>query len=166
MALVSEGFELIVTVSDTSGSKTRKTYILTAGDFATAQTDSALILTALGNITKGVISSYQIKETFYEDALVLPTVPIAQNAEKAIMSGQLAGTPDSAPVSVPAPIEAIFGAATGPANNQVTYAAQVQAYMGIFEVGGLATVSGGQTFIAGAGQFLGGYRSTVSSRNP
>lgn len=165
MALVSDGFELSVTLVDKSATKSTLSYALTATLIADAVTDAAVILAALNDMTDSVVSQYRISEVFIEDALALPAT--AQNAEKASITLQSTVANKKVNVRVPAPPDAIMVSTSGPGNNQVNVSnAAVLAYADIFTAGGQATISDGDTVAATPGSVLSGRRVTVGSRNP
>lgn len=167
MALVSDGFELTVNLTDTSGSVSTLSYSLTAGDYATALTDSAVILSALNDMTNATISGYRVVEKFVENAFTLPAN--AENAIKAEINAFVAGAgTKKATFRVPAPPVAIFVSGSGEGFNIVdTSNAEVLAYTALFVTGGEATISDGESLVAPASNAINkGRRVSVYSRNP
>jgi len=166
MALVSTGWRLTVSVADTSGSISTLTYELNAADEVTATADAATIITNLTAITKSTIISYVLGEVFAENAVTLPAD--AENAIKASISVYLEGLGQKrANIKIPAPVNAIFTAATGPGFNVVSgTAAAVTNYINLFKTtGGVATISDGET-VRDLNNFAGGKRISRGSQNP
>lgn len=168
MALVTDGFELTVSLIDTSGSVSTLSYQLTSADYATALTDAGTIITALDDVTNSTVSNYRVVERFVENAFTLPAN--AENAIKAEINAFIDGEgTKKATFRIPAPANAIFVAANGEGYNIVdTSNAEVLAYTGIFEVGtGEASISDGEFLVAPVSQAINkGRRVSVYSRNP
>ena len=148
MALVTKGhasgFWLTVSLTDTQRDVSTKTYELTSADYATAVTDTATILAALGNMSKSVISGYAISIRYEEDAFAYPA--LADNAIKARLSFQLTDRIDQETHDIPAPKDEIFVAPAGPNNKVVDITdAAVIAYAQLFQAGGEALISDGET---------------------
>lgn len=145
MALVSDGFELVVTLVDSGDNKSNKRYILNAADAATAATDAGTIMTRLTAITNAVIGGYGLTEKFVEDAFVYPTDIEIEN--RALVIGRIDGEPSKTwTETIPAPIVGIFVAPSGPSRNEIdiTNTALVT-YMGTFNATqALAEVSDGE----------------------
>lgn len=167
MALVADGFELTVNLTDTSGSVSTLTYVLTAADHATALTDSTTIITALNAVTNATISGYRVVDKFTENAFTLPAN--AENAIKAEINAFVdGGGTKKATFRIPSPPAAIFVSGSGEGFNIVdTGNAEVLAYTALFSVGGEATISDGESLVAPASNAINkGRRVSVYSRNP
>lgn len=166
MALVSDGWRLTVSLADTSGSISTLTYELTSADVVEATAATTTILAALNAITKSSVVSYVLGEVYAEDAVTLPAD--AENAIKASISVYLEGLGQKrANIKIPAPVNAIFTAATGPGFNVVSgSAASVTGYIDLFETtAGVATISDGET-VRDTNNFAGGKRISRGSQNP
>jgi len=166
MALVSQGYRLVVSLTDTSSSVSTLTFELSSPDALTAATDAATVLTALGDMTDSVVSSYSINEVFAENALTLPANAI--NAIKASMSVYLEGAGQKrGNLKIPAPKTGIFVSASGPNNNVVDDTdPAVIAYIDLYQTtGGILTLSDGET-VRDADWWAGGKRISRGSQNP
>lgn len=166
MALVQDGYRMVVTVYDTSGSPATLSYDMTSADDAAAATDAATILAALTAATKSTIGQYTYGPKFVEDALTLPAD--AENVIKASISAYIDGLGNKrANIKIPAPVNAMFTATSGPGFNVVSgSAAAVTGYLDLFETtGGVATISDGET-LRDTQNFAGGKRISRASQNP
>jgi|GEM_PF-6180509 len=65
MDFISRGFELSVSLIDTGGKTTSKSYNLRATDYEDVQRDSDTIINKLDEVTDAIIVSYKISEVFY-----------------------------------------------------------------------------------------------------
>lgn len=147
MALVprgnASGFFLDVTLVDTQGDKSSKTYELTSGNQADALLDAGVILSALDGVSGSVVSSYRVALVFDEDAFAFPTG--ADNGVRARLTYQLANRSEKATEDIPAPLEGIFSAPSGPNNNVVdTLDPAVVAYVQLYQSGNEALISDGE----------------------
>lgn len=164
MALVTDGWELTIQLADTSGSISSLTYNLIAADQAAATTATADIIAALNAVTDSVIANYRLAEVFVEDAFALPAD--AENRIKASMTVTLAGLGQKkAVIRIPAPVDGVFVAPTGPGYDEVDgSAAIVQTYVDLFKADptGVATLSDGEH--VSADTTINGARTTQTSR--
>lgn len=144
MAKVSTGFTLSVTLIDSGGNTAVREYALTAADAAAAATASATIMAALDAVTDAEIKSYSIRETFIEDALVLPATAEVENLAEIVL--QIDGNPlKKANISIPAPNAGIFVGAVGPNRNTVDPGdTALVTYATIWVTGQQATLSDGE----------------------
>lgn len=164
MALVSQGFVLVHTYRDTSGSSSPIETPLQGADYATATANAATVLAVWGAMTDAVLGGYAVKEVFEEDALVLPAN--AENVIKAQLTMQLKDTTDTARVKIPAPTIGIFGATTGAGYNQVPISTAVTNLVNLYVDGNQATISNGRNTIAPPQGYIGGKRISRGSTNP
>jgi len=146
MALVSQGFTLVVTLADTGDNRTNRTYDLVEAAYADASTDAAALVALLAAITDAAIVGYSLQQKFLENAFALPGAAEVEN--QAFFAGKINGDPtDSAILSVPAPSAAIFTAASGPGYNIVDMGnTDVGAFIALFDTGGTAQLSDGETW--------------------
>jgi len=146
MALVSTGFELVVTLADTGDNRTTRTYDLVEAAYADAAADGAALVALLAAITDATVVGYGLKQKFLENAFALPGNAEVEN--QAFFAGKINGDPtDSATLSVPAPSNAIMTAASGPGYNIVDMGnTDVQAFVAVFDTGGTAQLSDGETW--------------------
>lgn len=151
MALVTEGFEVSVTLADNGGNRSTLRYVCDPAnvtDFATAQTARLSIVTALGNISESTIVGTALVETQYEDAIVYPPANV-ENENKASITYQILGKNKKGNLKIPAPEPAIFvGSSEASANQVNTQNALVTAYMGNFQAAGYFLVSDGEKVAA------------------
>lgn len=170
MALVTEGFEISVTLADNGNNRSTLTYICDPAnvpDFATAQTARTSIIAALNGISQSVVVGSSLKEVQFEDAIVYPASGV-ENEDKASLTVQIEGQNKRANLKVPAPTPTIFVAASGEGANIVNNTnALVTTYLGNFLSAGYFTISDGEK-IAGdpapAG-LLRGKRITAKNNN-
>lgn len=146
MALATDGYWLTVSLVDNGGNVSTLRYELTSADAATAVTDAATIIAALDAVTNAVISNYSWGERFAENAFAYPAAGI-ENEDKASVTVLLDGAgAKKANFKIPAPVIGVFMGATGPSANEVDVLdAALVTYGGIFEAGGEAYISDGET---------------------
>lgn len=152
MALVLVGYRVIVELTDTQGDVTTRTYDTTATDFDEATTAATAIQAALAAVTGSVISGYTVGERYAENALTYPTG--ANNVNTLIVSAKIVGMPyKSGTITIPAPLDAIFEAATGPGNKVArTQSTPLSTYLDLFASTGPAFVSDGEKWIRTSAQ--------------
>ena len=156
MSINSTGFFLTATVVDQGGNQATLRYELVAADFAAAETAAAGILTFLDAVSGAQVVSYRVGEAFAENADFYGAGEIeniAQITSKLVTDGKTAN------IKIPAPLDGVFVAASGPDYNVVDPAdAAVINYVSIWEAGsGYATLSDGESVrdSATAGNFYG-----------
>lgn len=145
MALVAGGFTLLITVVDSAGDKTTRSYQLTAATAADAATEGAALVALFDPLTEGVISRYAISQQFIEDAFAYPAGGVEVENTAQIL-GRIDGDPTkTASFNIPAAAGGIFVATTGPNRNVVDMAdAAVVAFLAEFATGGTALISDGE----------------------
>lgn len=147
MALTSQGFFASFTLRDTGGNASVITYNLTAATIAAAVTDAATIAGLLAAVTEATIEKYSVGENYVEDAFSYPAD--ASNWNKASMKVALSTAGKYANLTIPAPVDGIFTAASGPGYDVVDASdAALLAYVAIFQSGGQATISDGEVVAA------------------
>lgn len=146
MALVAAFFELVVAFKDTGNDTVTRTYRLNEAAYADAAPDAAALVAAVQAMTDCVVSGYSLNHRFIENALTLPAA--AQNENQALFSGLIVGDPtDSAIASIPGIKSSLMSGATGKANNIVNMVSPtVIAFVGLFDVGGTASLSDGENW--------------------
>lgn len=149
MAVVQQAWRLVVSLVDTGGNKTSKTYELTAtdtgDDISAVRTAASDIIAKLLAVTDAKMVNYQIAAVYVEDALTLPTgAEIEDNLQ---ISAKIAGIPNkSAVFEIPAPKSTLWQAPTGPGWNQPDFSVTALGnYINEFIVGGNATISDGES---------------------
>ncbi len=151
MALVSQGFRAVLTLGDKYGNTTDVSYKLTSANYTAAVADTAAIVTALLNMSDAVLLGDQITQVFVEDTVVLPTVT-ATIADKMVATTLIAGSgTKKGNWVVPMPGDSIMSS-----NSLILTNAAVIAYQALYQTGGKATLSDGET----AGTLLRGKRTT------
>lgn len=148
MAFVTAGYRATVTLMDTAGDKTVLPFELNSATIVAANIDLAAIIGSLGVLSNAVITQYTMQEVYLNDAVVYPTGAEIEN--EAFFSGQIVGRPNrSGNFRIPAPVDAMFVALTGPNYNIVdmTYAALLT-YLGYFNDTGPVKVSDGEYLVA------------------
>jgi len=147
MALVTEGFEVTITVADNGDNRSTLTYVCDPAnvpDFATAQTARLAVITALNGVTDAVIVGTTLKEVQYEDAIVLPAA-LVENENKASVTVQILGQNKKANIKIPAATPTIFNGASGASANQIDVTdALLISYVAMFRAAGYFTLSDGE----------------------
>ena len=148
MAITSVGWELTVTMVDSSGVNTSaKQYDLVAIDGTAAAAAAAAVLAALAGVSDAAIKGYTIAERFAETGVF--TLPVdAEIENQALLVGRLDGNPfKKVTMTIPAPKIGIFVSSTGANRNVVDLLdAEVVAYRALFQApGNVATISDGET---------------------
>jgi hypothetical protein len=166
MALVENGFELVVNLADNGGKPYgTKTYDLVDDDPTTVGAVATSIMGKLTAVTDSVIASYSINQKFINDALSLPAAGV-QNENQAIVTCPIVGQPNkSAAITIPAAKIGIFTNTSGKGANIVDMGdAALLSYLGIFDPtgGNEAYISDGEQIVAAAG---GGHRRHVKNSN-
>jgi hypothetical protein len=151
LALVSDGFEVVVSFAETSGKTVDRTYkagvsITTYAELAAAW---ALALGKVVAVSDSVIATYVYKHIFVEDALVLPAA--AENNNTALLSGKIIGQPrKSGTVTIPAVKPGLMVSPTGKGYDVVdTGDAVVIAFVNMFDsaiADGDWTISDGESW--------------------
>ncbi len=163
MAWQEQGFVLDVRQVDAGANEVRKTYVMTAALHATALTDALTIINALEAASALSSKTYTIRQVFINDAFALPTAGVQAEA-KAV----LVGADDAVPsklhrTEISGPEEAVFIATQGTGANIVDIAATiVKDYWNLFENGGEATLSDGESVETDG--LLEGYRRTAAKK--
>jgi len=147
MALVSDGFQLNVTMLDTAGDTTILGFALNSATAAAAATDAGLILASLALLSDAVVSAYSVGEKFIESALVYPVD--AEVEDEAFFVGKIIGFPNkSGNFRIPAPVDAMFVSPTGPGHNIVNMAyGALATYLTYFDGSGPILVSDGESLV-------------------
>jgi len=119
MALVAGRFTVLITVSDSAGDLTTRTYELVAATAAQAAIDAAALVALFAVLTEGVITRYSVSQRFIEDAFAYPAGGVEVENTASIL-GRIDGDPTkSAVFSIPAAAGGIFVGTTGPNRNIV-----------------------------------------------
>jgi len=164
MALTSVGWRLTVQFLDKGENSTTMLFDLTAADETEADTDIATILAAYAAVGSLLVTGYHKSEVFEETGtLVIPTAADAQSEVDAKISVYIAGAGSKkATVRIPGPTAANVMVSTSGKNANIVDmgAAGVIAWLGLFQTGGVATVSDGET----AGLGIEGIRVTKAKR--
>lgn len=161
MALVSQGWELVVTLMDSGLNRSTKTFELNNPADATAAAAAAsTLLTRLNAVTDAEIVGYRLAEVFAEDAVSTPGASVQLEAQALITVGLASSPLKTASIVIPAPNAGIFQAATGAGQNIVDLTdSALVTYLNSFATGGLALVSDGEE--VETNDFRRGIRRTV-----
>lgn len=145
MALTSVGFFLSVQLVDGGDNTSVLRYELTAADYATAVTDTAIVLAALQAVTDGVVRKYSINHVYGEAAFSFPAATV-QVENKASITVLLEGNDNKkANIKIPAPVIGIFVDTTGGGSNVVDLSdAALLAYFALFQTGNECLLSDGE----------------------
>lgn len=158
MALTAGRWFSVFKLTETSGRSTQVRIEQSApADDAAARASGAAMATDLAAITNCAIESYFTYQEFVEDAFSLPAGAEIEN--QALLQLSIDGEPTkTATVRVPAPVDGIFAAASGPNFDVVdTTDADLTAFVANFTTEALFYVSDGEQ----ADALLGGHRRHV-----
>lgn len=146
MALVSNGWQISVALTDLGANVSKVTFY---GPFATAaeaETGRAALATALNAVTKSLISQMVVSEVFLEDTAVVGT---GENENQAIVVCRLDPIANGKTVNVRIinPEDTLFVAASGAGYNEIDpNDAALLAYLELFTVtDGSFTLSDGES---------------------
>lgn len=142
MALVTDGWEQVLTFVDNGGNETTRRHELRATSYAQAQTMANAIADAYRGLSDCAIKQSLISERFVEDAFVFPAAGV-QMENQILLSFQVQDKPNkSATWTVPGPKQSAFIFTSGPGANLVnTSAAIVGAFVDLFKSTGAASSS-------------------------
>lgn len=126
MALVSDGFNLVIRLRDSGDNITTRTLEMTAATFAAAETDAAALVAQYNALTDAEIIGYTVSARFVENAPVIPAAGIQiENTAEIVVNIEGSAT-KKATFNVPAPAVAddgtgtfFFAGTTGPNSNVV-----------------------------------------------
>lgn len=169
MALVVEGFEILLTAVDNGGNIVRKTYVCNPAlvtNITEAQTARTALITQFNANSQLVITGTRLTEVQFEDSIVYPASNV-EAEDKASITTQILGKNKKANIKIPAPNPAIFVGTSGSAANQINVQdAVLQGYLGMYDgATGYFTLSDGEvidTTINGTGAVVG---KRVSAKN-
>jgi len=169
MALITEGFEIVLTAIDNGGNTVKKTYVCNPAlvtNITEAQTARLALVTQFEANSQLEITGTRLTETQFEDAIVYPPSNV-EAEDKASITTQIAGKNKKANVKIPAPNPAIFVGLSGSAANQINVQdAVLQGYLAMYDgTTGYFTLSDGETIdttINGTGAVVG---KRVSAKN-
>lgn len=132
MALVSQGFQASIKLVDAGGNETVLRPDVEGATFATALSNTQAIVTALDALTDALISGYSVTEKYAEDTSQYGAAGSeVENIAQIVTPLETAGK--YATFKVPAPVDALFVATTGPDRNKVnTSYAALLTYLGLF----------------------------------
>lgn len=152
MAIVQLKWVAEVGIADNSGDIAPRFYeapFAAFADFDAFVLSFNSLLTALNNMTAGVVASYRLTAAYVEDALTLPLSGV-ENENQAFLSGKIDGDPtDSGTQSIPAADPAIFVATSGPGANVVDVTdGAVTTWIAFFDATGPWTISDGENWDA------------------
>lgn len=150
MGLVTQGWELSVTIADNGANTTTLQFKLRSADAAAAAIDSAAVIAALILVTDGTISDYYVKEHFAETVFTYPGAGV-ENENKASLTVLLAGAGNKkANIKIPAPVIGIFTASSGGGANVVDMSdVDLVSYMDLFKSGAECYISDGEDLVSG-----------------
>jgi hypothetical protein len=150
MALVAQGWSVIVALRDRGGGVTTRTYDLVAtdaaGDASVPLGNAASLLADLEALTDCKVYQYHVAKNFRDTAFTLPTVATAENEQHLLITAPIAGKPnESATLDIPGPKDATFQATSGKLANVGIVTGIVQDFVLDFVAAGvnLATISDG-----------------------
>lgn len=143
-----DGFFLTVTLYDRNQDDVTLTYELRSADFATAETDSLIVIAALAAVTQDIPAAYNVGKRYVEDSIVLPVA--GENQIKARVAFRLADGQGNETFDIPAPSETIFVTLTGKSNNIVNVGKDTLiTYANLFKAtGGKCFISDGESLDA------------------
>lgn len=148
MALVTQGWELSITVADNGANNSTLSWeanVAVVTDLATAQAARDALVTDLLAISDSIIVGTRLSEVQYEDAVAYPAAGV-ENENKASITYLIQDTNEKGNLQIPAPKIGAFVNTSGPSANIVNVAAAiVTAYCDNFRTTGGWYVSDGQS---------------------
>lgn len=142
MALVSQGWKLVVGLVDRGGKTVNRTFDFvgtdTAGDASALMTDATTALANLAAVTELKVKSYQLTKVFVEDTLTLPNSAEAEAEQQLSVSALIYQQPtESATYRIPGPKQALFQAASGPGADLPNFSnSALDTFLEMFSFGG------------------------------
>lgn len=156
MALASIGFKGVVTLSDQGGNRAVLRWDLTGADYATAFGEMSGMITSLNAVTDAQIIHWSVNHVYEEDTTYYGSGEVENVAS---ISARIDDAEVKyATIRIPAPVDGIFQAATGPLYNVVDPAdADLVTYLSHWETGAEALLSDGESLldVATAGNVTG-----------
>jgi len=141
-------FQCEVSLIDAGNNISKLQYEVQGADIAAAETSALAIVTDLVAVTKAYVQSYRVTEVFTNDSARAVPPAASVVSEKALLSLQLTTPGKKAIMYIPAPIDAMFGAAGTDAYDIVTTSnALVLALVNDFTVGAQGYVSDGENVV-------------------
>ena len=142
MAFITQGFEVTLTIIDNGKGSSTLTYVCDPAvvtTFAEAQAARDAAVSALSDVTQGVISGTSVKELQFEDAIVFPASNI-EIENKASISVALFASNKKGNIQLPTASPSIFVGVSGASADQVdvldpfleTYVDQYRNTTGVF----------------------------------
>jgi hypothetical protein len=150
MAVVSDGYELIVSFADNGGKPyAQRTYPLVVTLAADVPAVVTAMLVTITAATDAVIAAYRVAEVYIEDTLTLPAAGV-QNENQAIITAPIIGNPrKSGTITIPAAKIGCFVNTSGKGANVVQTAAGIALnYARMFD-----SAHGDETYISD-GEFI------------
>lgn len=143
MALVTQGWQLHVVLTDQGGNQSTLRFDLTTADHTTSAVARTAILAALAAVTDCAITAHYLREAFQEDAVVFGT---GEGENIASISARIDNAAIKyATVKIPAGVAGLYQAASGPLYNVVDPAdAALITYLELWETAGEALLSDGE----------------------
>ncbi|MCG8434555.1 MAG: hypothetical protein MJA83_11035 [Gammaproteobacteria bacterium] len=121
MALITEGFEVTITLIDNGKGVSTLTYVCDPAvvtTFAEAQTARDNAVSALADVTQGTIVRTSVKEKQFEDNIVYPGSNV-EIENKGSVTVQLYQSPDKGNFTLPTISPAMFVGTSGQAADQI-----------------------------------------------
>lgn len=141
MALVSQKYNVSVTMLDNGGNSTTRTYESTGTTQAEAEAGALALIAALNAISDCLITNYAVNHVFGSDvALALPTSGV-QIENQLELTVELTGVGSKkATLNVPSPVITAFQAVNGSGANQANLAATpVVNFVNLFKTSALTS---------------------------
>lgn len=150
MTLVSQKFEVTITLRDSGLDETNKTYQLRAADMASALTAAADFVAVFKTVTQAKVDGYRVSQVFAEDAPENIAGDTVRNSVQAVITVSLATSPlKRGTITIPAPVNALFSATSGAGSDTIdNSAALVLGIVGEFQAAGNVYLSDGEAAAA------------------
>ncbi len=143
MALVTQGWQLHVVLTDQGGNQSTLRFDMTAATHLLAEPDRVAILAALAAVTDCAVTAHYLREVFQEDSVLFGT---GEGENIASISARIDNAAIKyATVKIPAGVAGLYQAAEGPLYNVVDPAdAALITFLELWETGGEALLSDGE----------------------
>jgi hypothetical protein len=149
MAFTQQNFEVEASFQDNGGEVVSRRYGVVEGTtYADLLTALPATMATIAATSDCLLRSYAVRTIFTNDTITLPASGV-QNENQALITAKILGNPlKSATLSIPGAKVGVFVGTSGENANIVNMGASVVTdFIGLFESGGLLTVSDGENII-------------------
>lgn len=147
MALVVQRYETKVTLVDSKGKRTTRTFQMNSANIQTAETQALSIVQRLGIVSRCAIEQYWVGKVFTNNAFALPTNADIEN-QLTISAPILGNAKKRADISIPAPDVSNFQSPSGEGYNKPNFAATyLDLFLTMFTTGQQCLIADGENIV-------------------